>query len=152
MSIVITYGTFDLFHIGHVRILERARSLGDKLIVGISNDAFNAKKGKVSCTSYEHRAEIVRACRYVDLVIPEECWEQKAHDIKKYNIDILTMGDDWIGKFDYLSRLCKVHYFSRTPGISTTLLKQTVCNGTDSRVGSSLVSQVVIADEIGVNS
>lgn len=125
MRTVITYGTFDLFHIGHVRILERARALGDRLIVAVSTDAFNIEKGKRPCTPYEHRVEIVKSCRYVDLVIPELRWDQKKEDIIKYGVDIFTMGDDWAGKFDELSDLCEVCYLSRTPGISTTLLKKT---------------------------
>lgn len=123
MRIVITYGTFDLFHIGHVRILERARALGDRLIVAVSTDAFNEGKGKRACTPYEHRLEIVKSCRYVDLAIPEERWDQKEDDIIKYGVDVFTMGDDWVGKFDNLAALCEVCYLSRTPGISTTLLK-----------------------------
>lgn len=124
MHTVITYGTFDLFHVGHVRLLERARGLGDKLIVGISTDDFNAQKNKQAFTSYEHRAEIVKACRYADLVIPEIDWEQKRQDILKYNVKTFVMGDDWLGKFDHLSDLCDVCYLPRTPNISTTLVKK----------------------------
>jgi len=123
-KVVITYGTFDLFHIGHLNLLKRAKALGDYLIVGVSTDEFNAIKGKKSVYPYEHRAEIVRSIKYVDLVIPERNWEQKIEDIKKYNVDIFVMGDDWKGKFDYLKEYCEVVYLPRTEGISTTELKE----------------------------
>ena len=103
MKIVITYGTFDLFHVGHVRLLKRLYDIGDKLIVGISTDEFNSSKGKSSFFSYKERAEIVSSCKYVDEVFPENTWDQKASDIKKYKADIFAMGDDWEGKFDFLS-------------------------------------------------
>lgn len=127
MKKVITYGTFDLFHYGHLRILERAKQLGDYLIVAVSTDDFNEVKGKKCIYPYEHRAKIVEAIKYVDQVIPEKNWEQKASDIKKYNVDILVMGSDWQGKFDELSSLCKLVYLPRTPGISSTEIKQN-CN------------------------
>ena len=117
---VITYGTFDLFHYGHLRLLKRAKELGDMLIVAVSSDEFNKIKGKDCVYSYEHRSKIVEAIKYVDKVIPERSWEQKRNDIKKYHIDIFVMGDDWKGKFDDLKELCKVVYLPRTPGISTT--------------------------------
>lgn len=125
---VITYGTFDLFHYGHLRILERAKKLGDFLIVGVSTDEFNRIKNKECVYPYEHRAKIVEAIKYVDKVIPEENWEQKETDIKKYNVDILVMGDDWEGKFDDLSKFCKVMYLPRTPDISSTEIKQNFGN------------------------
>ncbi len=125
---VITYGTFDLFHYGHLRILERAKKLGDYLIVGVSTDEFNRIKSKECVYPYEHRAKIVEAIKYVDKVIPEENWEQKETDIKKHNIDILVMGDDWEGKFDDLSKFCKVIYLPRTPDISSTEIKQNFGN------------------------
>ncbi|MFX1316603.1 MAG: glycerol-3-phosphate cytidylyltransferase [Promethearchaeota archaeon] len=121
---VITYGTFDLFHYGHLRLLKRAKELGDNLIVAVSTEEFNKVKGKNCVYSYEHRSKIVEAIRYVDKVIPERNWEQKRNDIKKYNIDIFVMCDDWKGKFDDLKDLCKVVYLPRTPGISTTDLKK----------------------------
>lgn len=121
---VLTYGTFDLFHIGHLEILKRARQLGDYLVVGVSTDAFNDIKGKQCVYPYEHRAQIVNAIEYVDEVIPESNWDQKASDIKTHGIDIFTMGSDWEGKFDDLKALCKVVYLPRTDGISTTSLKQ----------------------------
>jgi glycerol-3-phosphate cytidylyltransferase len=124
MKVVITYGTFDLFHVGHVRLLERLSKLGDRLIVGISSDEFNEKKGKSSFFSYEERAEIVSACKYVDEVFPENDWEQKTSDVKKYRAKVFAMGDDWQGKFDYLSEICEVVYLNRTENISTTHIKQ----------------------------
>ena len=124
MTRVITYGTFDLFHYGHLKILERAKALGDYLIVAVSTDEFNRIKNKECIYPFEHRAKIVEAVKYVDRVIPEENWEQKEADIKKYNIDVFVMGDDWQGKFDNLSKLCKVIYLPRTPDISSTHIKQ----------------------------
>lgn len=123
-KIVITYGTFDMFHIGHLNLLKRAKKLGDYLIVGVSTDEFNKIKGKKTVIPYKHRVEIVKAIKYVDLVIPEHSWEQKVEDIKKYKVDILVMGDDWKGKFDYLKKYCEVIYLPRTKGISTTYLKK----------------------------
>lgn len=120
---VITYGTFDLLHIGHVRLLERAKELGDELIVAISTDEFNKSKGKDAFYSYKHRREIVKALACVDLVIEEKSWEQKEDDIKNLNIDIFVMGSDWEGKFDYLNDLCRVVYLDRTDDISTTKIK-----------------------------
>jgi glycerol-3-phosphate cytidylyltransferase len=120
---VITYGTYDLLHYGHINLLRRAKRLGDYLIVGLSTDAFNRVKGKKSYFSYEERKLLLESIRYVDLVIPEENWEQKIEDIKKYNVDIFVMGDDWKGKFDFLERYCKVVYLPRTPKISTTKIK-----------------------------
>ncbi|HAT3809991.1 TPA: glycerol-3-phosphate cytidylyltransferase [Morganella morganii] len=124
MKKVITYGTFDLFHIGHVRLLKRLKSYGDYLVVAISTDEFNKLKGKESFCSFEERREIVEACKYVDEVIPEYNWEQKELDIKKYNIDILGMGNDWEGKFDSLKNICEVIYLDRTENISTTKIKK----------------------------
>lgn len=123
MTKVITYGTFDLLHWGHVRLLERAAALGDELIVGLSTDEFNAEKHKEAYHSFEHRKYILEAIRYVDKVIPENSWDQKIDDIKKYGIDIFVMGDDWKGKFDFLEDYCKVIYLPRTQGISTTQIK-----------------------------
>lgn len=121
---VITYGTFDLFHVGHLRLLQRCRSLGTRLVVGCSTDEFNTIKGKSSVVRYEHRAEILRGCRYVDEVFPEHNWDQKPNDIQKWNADVFVMGDDWVGHFDHLSALCTVTYLSRTQDISTTDLKR----------------------------
>lgn len=121
---VLTYGTFDMFHIGHLKLLERLASLGNKLIVAVSTDEFNLIKGKKTIIPYEQRAAIVEAVKYVDLVIPEHNWEQKIKDIKKYNVDIFSMGNDWEGKFDDLKKCCEVIYLPRTNGISTSDLKQ----------------------------
>jgi glycerol-3-phosphate cytidylyltransferase len=122
-KIILTYGTFDLFHRGHVAILRRARELGTKLIVGLSTDEFNLSKGKVSCMDFNSRREILESCRYVDMVIPEESWDQKIFDIQNNDVDIFVMGDDWRGHFDHLKNFCSVTYFERTAGISTTMLK-----------------------------
>lgn len=124
MTRVITYGNFDLFHIGHVRLLKRARQLGDELYVAVSTDEFSlSKKNKECIIPYKYRAEIVESCKYVDIVIPESNWEQKVLDMATYEIDIFVIGDDWKGKFDYLSPKVKVVYLDRTPNISTTELK-----------------------------
>ena len=104
-------------------------ALGDYLVVAVSTDEFNRIKGKVCVYPYEHRSEIVKAIRYVDEVIPEECWEQKIRDVKKHHIDIFVMGSDWRGKFDFLSEWCKVVYLERTPDISSTEIRQNVKNG-----------------------
>jgi glycerol-3-phosphate cytidylyltransferase len=123
MKKVITYGTFDLLHWGHILFLERARALGDHLTVGLSTDEFNLLKHKKSYYSYPHRKAILEAIRYVDKVIPEKAWEQKIHDIINHEIDIFVMGDDWRGKFDYLKEYCEVVYLPRTIGISTAKIK-----------------------------
>ncbi|GLB47050.1 glycerol-3-phosphate cytidylyltransferase [Philodulcilactobacillus myokoensis] len=124
MKKVITYGTFDLLHKGHVRLLKRARALGDSLTVGLSTDEFNAEKGKKAYMSYEDRKYVLEAIRYVDKVIPEKSWNQKINDVKKNHIDIFVMGDDWKGKFDFLKPYCQVIYLPRTKGISTTKIKE----------------------------
>ncbi len=123
MKKVITYGTFDLFHIGHLNLLKRAKKLGDYLIVGVSTDEFNKVKGKKSIIPFEHRKAIVESIKYVDLVIPEKSWDQKFEDIKKYDVDILVMGDDWKGKFDHLKKYVEVVYLPRTKGISSSMIK-----------------------------
>jgi len=120
---VLTYGTFDLLHYGHLEILRRARDFGDRLIVGLSTDEFNLQKGKKCEFSYDKRKEYLESLEYVDLVIPETKWEQKKEDVKKYNVNHFVMGDDWKGKFDFLSEYCDVIYLNRTKGISTTALK-----------------------------
>ncbi len=120
---VLTYGTFDLFHHGHVRLLRRLAALGDRLIVGLSTDAFNTVKGKTSIMSFDERREVLLSCRYVDRVIAEEHWEQKRSDIVNYNISLFAMGDDWAGKFDDLSDLTQVLYLPRTQDISTTAIR-----------------------------
>jgi glycerol-3-phosphate cytidylyltransferase len=123
MKKVITYGTFDLLHWGHIRLLQRAKALGDYLIVALSSDNFNQIKSKKSYHNYNERKLMLESIRYVDLVIPEETWDQKANDIKEFKVDTFVMGDDWIGKFDYLQELCSVVYLPRTEGISTTKIK-----------------------------
>ena len=125
MKKVITYGTFDLLHYGHINLLRRAKSLGDYLIVGLSTDEFNnTKKNKESYFDYENRKSLLDAVKYVDLVIPEENWEQKISDIQKYNIDVFVIGDDWKGKFDYLKDIgVEVVYLPRTKEISTSKIK-----------------------------
>lgn len=123
---VLTYGTFDLLHYGHIRLLKRAKELGDYLIVGLSTDEFNAIKGKKAYHSYETRKKMLEAIRYVDLVIPENCWEQKVDDVQRYQVDITVMGSDWANsdRFEYLRQYCKVIYLDRTEGISTTKIKE----------------------------
>lgn len=125
-KVVLTYGTFDLFHKGHVNILRRAKEVGDTLIVAVSTDEFNSLKGKKSYFSYEERKIIVESIKYVDKVIPEENWEQKVVDIKKYDVDVLVMGDDWkdSDKFNYLEDYVELKYLPRTEGISTSKIKQ----------------------------
>lgn len=123
-KIVITYGTFDLFHIGHLRLLKRLKNLGDKLYVGVSTDEFNALKNKKSFISFEDRCEIVKSLECVDYVFPENNWEQKVEDIKKYNAKIFAMGDDWVGHFDFLKEFCDVIYLPRTEGISSSFIKK----------------------------
>lgn len=120
MATVITYGTFDLFHLGHLRLLQRAASLGDRLAVGVSTDEFNKIKGKECIQPYYERAEIVSALAVVDEVFPEENWEQKISDIKRLEATVFTIGDDWRGHFDYLREYCDVVYLERTTGISTS--------------------------------
>lgn len=118
---VITYGTFDTIHYGHIELLRRAKEMGDYLIVGLSTDEFNKEKGKESLFPYHKRKEWLESIKYVDKVIPEESWTQKDYDIMKYNIDVFTIGSDWEGEFDHLDTLVK--YIPRTDGISTTDIK-----------------------------
>ena len=126
MTTVVTYGTFDLFHIGHVRLLKRLRDLGDRLVVGLSSDEFNSVKGKNVIIPYEDRREILLSCRYVDDVFQENSWEQKRDDLQRENASIFAMGDDWIGKFDDLQDVVKVVYLPRTQDVSTTELKTVI--------------------------
>jgi len=125
---VITYGTFDMFHIGHLRILQRLSEMAERVIVAVSTDEFNALKGKKCLIPYEHRAEIIRNLKMVDRVIPETHWEQKVEDVQKYNVDIFAIGDDWEGKFDFLKEYCEVKYMERTKDVSTTQLKKSLSN------------------------
>lgn len=124
MRKILTYGTYDLLHFGHINLLKRAKELGDYLIVGVSTDEFNDLKGKKSYFSYDIREYMLESVKYVDEVIKENNWEQKIEDIKKYNIDVFVMGDDWKGKFDYLKEYCEVVYLPRTEEISTTEIKE----------------------------
>lgn len=123
LTTVLTYGTFDLLHWEHIHLLERAADLGDRLIVGLSTDEFNAQKHKEAYNSYEHRKYILEAVRYVDEVIPERSWEQKIGDVQANNVDIFVVGSDWEGQFDFLREYCKVVYLPRTNGISTSEIK-----------------------------
>lgn len=126
MKRVITYGTFDLLHYGHINLLRKAKALGDYLIVGLSTDEFNWNEKQKKCYfTYEERKKLLEAMRYVDLVIPETCWDQKNFDIDEYHVDTFVIGDDWKGKFDFLKEKgCEVIYLSRTPEISTTQIKK----------------------------
>ncbi|MBU1312263.1 MAG: glycerol-3-phosphate cytidylyltransferase [Gammaproteobacteria bacterium] len=126
MKTVLTYGTFDLFHIGHLNLLKRARELGDKLIVAVSTDEFNATKGKTTLMPFEHRVELVRSVRFVDDVIAESHWEQKITDVQQHQVDVFVMGSDWEGKFDFLTPYCEVVYLPRTDNVSSTDLKKAI--------------------------
>jgi glycerol-3-phosphate cytidylyltransferase len=126
MKTILTYGTFDLFHVGHVRLLKRLKKLGDKLIIGLSSDDFNELKGKKTIMSFEQRKEILLSCKYVDDVFEESSWEQKRADIIRTKTDIFAMGDDWAGKFDDLSDMVDVVYLTRTEDISSTEVKMMV--------------------------
>lgn len=130
MRKVITYGTFDLLHYGHVNLLRRARELGDYLIVALSTDEFNLTEKQKKCYfSYAQRKKLLEAIRYVDLVIPEESWEQKISDVREFRVDTFAIGDDWTGKFDFLEAYCEVVYLPRTPEISTTQIKRELKGG-----------------------
>lgn len=125
MKRILTYGTFDLLHYGHIEILRRAKALGDYLVVALSTDEFNESKGKIAYHDFETRKKMLEAIRYVDLVIPEDCWEQKINDVKEYHIDTVVMGSDWAGsdKFDFLKDYCELVYLDRTPDVSTSAIK-----------------------------
>ncbi len=126
MKRILTYGTFDLLHYGHIRLLKRAKELGDYLIVALSTDEFNSIKGKTAYHNYETRKKMLEAIRYVDLVIPENTWDQKIDDVKKYFVDVTVMGDDWEGNenFEKLRDYCEVVYLPRTKGVSTSKIKK----------------------------
>ena len=123
MKKILTYGTFDLLHFGHINLLSRAKDLGDYLIVGLSTDEFNKGKNKQAYHSFENRKLILESIRFVDEVIPENTWDQKIQDVIKHDIDVFVMGDDWKGKFDFLKEYCEVVYLPRTIGISTSQIK-----------------------------
>lgn len=124
MKKVITYGTFDTLHYGHILLLKRARAMGDHLTVGLSSDDFNSTKEKASHFDYETRKALLEAITYVDEIIPENNWDQKRSDVVDNSISVFTMGDDWAGKFDFLSDVCEVVYLTRTPSISSTEIKK----------------------------
>jgi glycerol-3-phosphate cytidylyltransferase len=132
--VVLTYGTFDLFHVGHLNLLKRAKSLGDYLIVGVSTDEFNSGKGKKTIVDFKDRIEIVRSIRYVDEVIAESSWEQKISDVRRFNVNTFVMGDDWKGKFDFLKDVCEVVYLSRTTGISSSGLRSLLMQSGDAQI------------------
>lgn len=135
MKTIITYGTFDLFHIGHLNLLKRAKAMGDMLIVALSTDEFNWNmKNKITAIPYRDRKAILEALRCVDLVIPEESWEQKKTDVKKYDVDFFVMGDDWKGKFDFLRPHCGVIYLERTRNISSSEIKVHIRSGHKSQL------------------
>lgn len=140
MKRILTYGTYDLLHYGHIRLLQRAKALGDYLIVALSTDEFNEIKGKKAYHNYETRKKMLEAVRYVDLVIPEENWEQKISDVKEYHVDTVVMGSDWAGsdRFDYLKDYCEVVYLDRTEGISTTKIKEDLGLNEPKKAGESL--------------
>lgn len=129
MKTVITYGTFDILHIGHINLLRRARALGDRLVVGLSSDEFNQSKHKSSLLNFENRKAVLESIRFVDEVFAEHTWDQKPGDIQTYGADIFVMGHDWEGKFDFLSEFCEVQYLPRTEAISTTEIKLSLLNG-----------------------
>lgn len=132
-TIALTYGTFDLFHIGHLRLFERIKQRYDRLIVAVSTDEFNALKGKKSVVPFGDRIAMVAACRWVDQVIAETGWEQKERDVVVHGADAVIMGSDWEGRFDDLKALCEVVYLPRTEGVSSTELKAEVVAAVRSR-------------------
>lgn len=123
MKTILTYGTFDLFHIGHLRLIQRLSAMGDRLIIGVSSDEFNASKGKKAVIPYADRAAIVAAIRGVDLVFAEDSWEQKVEDVQRYGVTCFAMGNDWVGKFDFLKPYCEVVYLARTEGVDSTRIR-----------------------------
>lgn len=142
---ILTYGTFDMFHVGHVRLIQRLAELGDRLIVGVSTDEFNLQKGKRAIFTYPYRAEIVSSLKGVDQVIPEEAWEQKIEDIRRHDVTLLAMGEDWKGKFDDLRTECEVRYLPRTRNVSTTSIRSAI-ERLSSIGDSDLVSAVEILE------
>ncbi len=145
-KVILTYGTFDLFHIGHLNLLRRLKKMGSSLVVGVSTDKFNELKGKKTIIRYEDRIDIVKNIKYVDTAFPEQNWEQKVEDIKKYNVDVFAMGNDWAGKFDHLKEHCDVVYLPRTEGISSTSLKSLMANFDKAHVGELKKALDIIAN------
>jgi glycerol-3-phosphate cytidylyltransferase len=143
MKRVLTYGTYDLLHYGHIRLLKRAKALGDYLIVALSTDEFNAVKGKKAYHNYETRKEMLESIRYVDLVIPEKNWEQKINDVQEYKVDVVVMGSDWAGNpnFEALKKYCDVVYLDRTENISTTKIKEELKLGEPSAEKNNLLKR-----------
>lgn len=131
MTTIITYGTFDILHVGHINLLRRARALGDRLIVALSTDEFNEGKHKSALLNYDNRKVVLEAIEYVDEVIPETHWDQKIPDVQRLNVDIFVMGDDWEGKFDFLKDYCEVRYLPRTADISTTQIKKSLASSSN---------------------
>jgi len=147
-KVILTYGTFDLFHIGHLNLLRRLKELGTNLIVGVSTDEFNSSKGKKTIIPFEDRIQIVQSMEFVDLAIAEDNWDQKKNDIEKYKVDTFGIGDDWKGKFDELKQYCEVVYLPRTNGISSTALKKNLqaldrSHIEDLKKGLDLISSIV---------
>ena len=142
----ITYGTFDLFHIGHLRLLQAIKERASEVYVGVSTDEFNALKGKRSIIPFSQREEIVGACRYVDHVFPEDNWEQKRSDVRRFGADVFIMGDDWRGKFDFLSDACEVVYLPRTPDVSSTDIKRFISGFSGDRVKELKDAVEIIGD------
>jgi glycerol-3-phosphate cytidylyltransferase len=134
LKTLITYGTFDLLHTGHLNLLERLKSMCDTLIVGVSTDEFNLEKGKVCIVPYNDRARLVSSLKAVDKVIPETCWNQKRGDILRYNATMFAIGNDWAGKFDDLQDIVEVLYLPRTEGISTTEIKDIIAKIKDEQI------------------
>lgn len=132
--VVITYGTFDLFHIGHLNLIKRLKSLGDYLIVAVSTDDFNLSKGKKTIIPFNDRIEIVRNVKFVDSVIPEESWDQKIGDIQQHQVSVFGMGDDWLGKFDFLKTHCEVVYLPRTESVSSSAIKNSLSEFSRDRI------------------
>ncbi len=149
MKTVLTYGTFDIFHVGHLRLFRRLREIGDRLIVGVSTDEFNTVKGKRSLMPYAHRAEIVAGVKYVDLVIPESSWDQKIDDVKNHAVAVFGIGDDWTGEFDFLKSYCEVVYLPRTHNVSSSSLKR-LSLALDQTILERLAeAQAVLSDLLG---
>ncbi|MGC9258053.1 adenylyltransferase/cytidyltransferase family protein [Desulfurella sp.] len=146
---VITYGTFDLFHIGHLNLFKRLKELGNYLIVAVSTDEFNQLKGKKAIIPFEQRIEIVRSIRHVDMAIPEVNWEQKLYDVKKYSVDIFAIGEDWKGKFEFLREYCEVVYLPRTKGISSTDIRKLLADFNISK--DELIKAFEIIDQLKKN-